>query len=86
MIFIEITGWVPSSESLPQPPQQAVETVLEEEGLDTDLATLPARIGPFATFQEADSMGRLIQGYGAEALVVEDPHPAGQRVVPRSVP
>lgn len=76
MIFVEITGWANSSDlSGSLNPEEAVAAVLTNEGVqDTSpLGTLPARIGPFDDFREADSFNRLVQSFGAFSSVVEDP-------------
>ncbi|NMP22710.1 hypothetical protein [Sulfobacillus harzensis] len=76
MIFVEITGWAnPHQLSAGLDPAEAVESVLRGEGVEdtAPLHHLPARIGPFDNFREADSFNRLLQGYGAICSIVDDP-------------
>lgn len=75
MIFVEITGWADQAEVTQNfDPPEAVEAVLHGQGVDdtAPLYHLPARIGPFDDFREADSFCRLLQEYGAICSLVED--------------
>ena len=75
MIFVEITGFANQAELTQNfEPPEAVEAVLRGQGVDdtAPLHNLPARIGPFDNFREADSFCRLLQGYGAICSLVED--------------
>lgn len=81
MVFLEITGFGPPPEPLEKPARREVAEVLEAEhlgglsDLEQGLRRLPFRVGPLRDFRQADSLTRLLAGFGAEATVVEDGRP-----------
>ncbi len=74
MLYVRVTGWAGLEES---PPTHAIAEAMHDMGLgaipaiQASLDTLPARFDPFHTFQEAQSVSRLLMGYGALAMVAE---------------
>ncbi len=75
MLYITVTGWANSPES--RPFLQIAEAMHDQGAGNTQeilgsLESLPARLGPFATFQQAQSVNRLLMGYGALSAVVEE--------------
>ncbi len=81
MIYIDITGWVDPPAPMNASPASAAATALHDQGLgetsqlEALLERPPARVGPFEQFREAQSISRLLQGFGALAMVVEDQNP-----------
>lgn len=79
MVYVEVTGWTNPPGPLEETPLQQVAEVLQAEHVgDLDnlverLHHLPARVGPFRDFTEATSVNRLLMGFGANSMVVEEP-------------
>ena len=75
MLYVTVTGWA----DLPESHQSvSIAEAMHDQGLGhtqailASLQSLPARLGPFETFREAQSVNRLLMGYGALSMVVEE--------------